>query len=85
MSNPIVAAASYTETATTGQVPTMDENTILAVNADTHIDRDGVTSEVTAAVVVDGVAVETAVFTPARAFAASAALADAARLAGGAA
>lgn len=79
----IVAAGSYTDTATTGQVPTMDPNTSFAVNADHHIDTDGVTSEVTATFVIDGVAVETVFLSPAQALAASTALADAARLAGG--
>lgn len=79
----IVAAGSYTETAITGQVPTMDPNTLLAVHADHHIDADGVTSEVTATFIVDGLAVETAFMSPEQALTASLALADAARLAGG--
>lgn len=79
----IVAAGSYTERATTGQVPTMDTNTLLAVNADHHIDGDGVTSEVTATFVIDGVAVETMFLSPQQALDASLALAEAARLAGG--
>lgn len=57
--NPSTSIEGYSETTTTGEIPTLDRGTTIAVAVERHVDRDGVTTEVSLSTVSNGVVVNT--------------------------